>query len=188
MNETTDLSYYKELCKKHWKILTIFIIAGIGCVIGLFLVLLFQINTSWVGGNGTWNLGEFSIGTTLLFCIQLMLWEFLLVFLPGIAFFCITGYLWWKKLPEEEKNEIKEREKKERELKTKQYGGGGAIGFFIWIAFFIIVFVQGNWLTPFNALSYTYFVTAGLQALLWIVLLIILPAVILGLIWFIRKN
>ena len=188
MVDNSENQFLKDIIKKNWKILTIFIIIGIGCAIDFVIVLLLQINNSWVGGYGDWSIGEFSVGTALLFLIQLILWELLLVFLPGMILFAILGYYWWRKLSPEDKKTIKEREKREREFKYKQYGGGGGFTFFIWIFFFIIVFVDGKWLVTFDALKYTYFVYAWLLGLMLVLIIIIVPAVILGLIWFLRKK
>ena len=145
---------------------------------------------SWIGGYGGWTFNDFSVGTLILAMIQIFLWELLLTFIPAGVAFGIFFYLWWKQLPEDEKNELKKREEKDKTHKARNYGGGGGgISFIINIAALIIIYVDGYWLTPFGSVpgGYSYFVYAGFVGFLWIFFLFILPACILGLVYMIRK-
>ena len=94
-------------------------------IIGLFLVLIWFINTSTIGGQGTWHVGDWTLNYVIGFMILLCLWELLFVGVPTALFFGVGGYLWWRRLPEEKKQEYRGREKKEKAHKKEKYGGGG---------------------------------------------------------------
>jgi hypothetical protein len=191
MNEVSDEVFWKETFKKHWMVLTLCIIVGIILFLSFFVVLALYVNTSPIGGYGTWTIDVFSLGTALQFCIQLMLLELLLIFLPGGVFFIIVIYLWYKKLPEDEKAEFKRREdkSKSRKRKTQQYGGGGGGSFIITIIFFIIVGLgDGNWLTPFGSLPISYFINAYLLAISWCLIIFGIPICIAIIAWLLYKK
>jgi len=186
-----EAKFWKEHIKTHWIFYILCAIAFVGFIIGVLIVLNFQISTSWVGGYGTWDIGEFSIGTSLLFLIQLFLLELLLVFIPGCVVFGIGYYYWWKKLlTPEEKERVKKQEEKEKQFKWQKRGGGagGGFSFFIGIVFLIMIYVQGYWLTPFKALPFSYFIYTWLWAAFWIVIIVVVPLVVIGLIWYLKYS
>ena len=191
MGEFSDEVFWFNKIKKHWKAFVIMIIIGIYFFISLIVVFFRYLQLSWIGGYGVWTFNDFSVGTLLLGLIQVCLWELLLTLLPAGGAFCIFGYLWWKQLSDEEKNEFKKQEEKEKTHKARNYGGGGGgISFLINIVTLIIIFYDGYWITPFGSVpgGYSYFIYAGFTGFLWILFVLILPACILGLIYFIKKN
>ena len=152
------------------------------------------INTSDVGGYGTFTFDEFSVGTTLLFYLLSILWLLLLDVLPAGGYICLLiGVFWWKLVKEEDKQEIKRLMKREeskdfRKKRRKQRGGGGGGGsFLIFIAFLIVVFVDGNWLVPFGDLSFSYFVFAYISGLVWCAIIAGIPACIIFVLWLLHK-
>ena len=96
-------------------------------------------------------------------------------------------------MTQEEKDDWKEREEKEKERRKKHRGwrtvggSGGGVGGFINIVFLIIVLVQGAWMTPFNALPFTYWVYAYLWAILLTGLICGIPVLIGGL-WYLKRE
>ena len=189
MNEVSDEVFWTKKIKEHWKAFLILIIIGIYLIVSWGLVFFGYMNLSWIGGYGTWTFDQFSVGNVLLFLIQAFLWVLLLSVIHAVAAFCIFGYLWWNNLPEDEKTELKKREEKEKSHKARNYGGGGGgMTFFFQLAFLIALYVDGNFLTPFGNLPYIYFIYVYLVGFLWIFFLIIVPACILGLIWFIKNK
>ena len=179
------------MIKRHWIFFLVVAIAFIGLIVGIVIVLNFQITTSWVGNYGAADIGEFSIGTVFLFIIQLVLWELLLVFLPGGLFFGILGYYWWKKvLTPEERELVKKGEEKEKAKKLQRHGSraGGGLWCMVTIIFLIIVFIQGNWLTSFNSLPYTYYIYTWIWSFIWFFIIVGFPAAIIGLIWYFKYS
>jgi len=191
MGEVSDEIFWMNKIKEHWKAFILMIIIGIYFFISLIIVFFRYMQLSWIGGYGGWTFNEFSIGTLLLAIIQVCLWQLLVTFIPAGAAFGIFMYLWWKQLPEDEKNELKKREEKQKSHKARNYGGGGGgLSFFINIATLIIIYTDGYWLTPFGSVpgGYSYFFYAGFTGFLWILFILILPVCILGLIYFFRKK
>ena len=187
-----DEMFWKRFIRKHWVITIICGAAVVGAIIGGILVLLLYIPASEVGGYGAWTFDEFSMGTAILWGLFLILWELLLVVLPTVAFFGILiGGYWFKILPEDDKEELKKRNKESKEekkkwerLRGKKYeGGGGGFSFLLFIGVCIYVFVDGNWLTPFGSLSFSYFIFAYLTTFVWISIIFGIPLVILIILW-----
>ena len=186
-----EAKFWKEHIKSHWIFYLLCAIAFVGFVIGVLLVLIFQITTSWVGGYGTWTIGQFSIGTCLLFLIQLILWELLLVFLPGGVAFGIGWYYWWKKLlTPDEREQVEKQQEKQKQRKWHKRGGsaGGGFSFIIGIVFLIMLYVQKNLLIPFNTLDFTVLVYTYLWAAFWVVIVLVIPLVVIGLIWYLKYS
>ena len=191
-----DEWFWKRLIRKHWVITIICGAAVVGALIVGILVTLLYIPASEVGGNGAWTFDEFSMGTAILWVLLLILWEFLLVVLPVVAFFAILfALLWFKILPADEKEDIKKRLKKEemerekwKRLKNRKYeGGGGGLSFFLFIGVCIYVAIDGNWLTPFGSLSYSYFIIAYLTVGVWFLIIFGIPLAIIAILWLLSK-
>lgn len=191
-----DERFWKRLVRKHWIITIICGAAVVGALIVGILVTLLYIPASEVGGYGAWTFDEFSMGTAILWVLLLILWEFLLVVLPVVAFFAILfALLWCKILPEDEKEDIKKRLKKEemerekwKRLKNRKYeGGGGGFSFFLFIGVCIYVAIDGNWLTPFGSLSYSYFIIGWLTVCVWFLIIFGIPLAVIAILWLFRK-
>ena len=187
-----DEMFWKRFIRKHWVITIIFAAAAVGALIGGILVLLLYIPASEVGGFGAWTFDEFSMGTAFVWGLLLILWEFLLVALPTAAFFGILiALLWFRILSEDDKEELKKRDKESKEekkkwerLRGKKYeGGGGGFSFLLFIGVCIYVFIDGNWLTPFGSLSFSYFIYAYLTVFVWVSIIFGIPLVILIILW-----
>ncbi|MFW9943265.1 MAG: hypothetical protein ACFFFT_19675, partial [Candidatus Thorarchaeota archaeon] len=154
--------------------------------IGLILVLLWVIEANpfvdpRTGRIGNWTL-NYLVGTIIL----LIIWDLLFVGVPAALFFGVGGYLWWRKLPEEDKKEIKERDKKEKSRKAQKYGGGGGgFGIFMFIAYCIYIAVDGNYNTPLVGRPYTYWLYSYMLTFMWIVIVFGIPvAIILTIVYF----
>lgn len=176
--ELSDEVFWKNKIKEHWKTFAIMIAAGICVLIGALLVVIWFIETSVIiGARGTWTFDQWTLNYVVGFIILIILWELLFVGVPTGLFFGIGGYLWWRRLPEDEKQEIKDRDKKKKEHKgLKQGGGGGGFGIIMFIAFCIYVAVDGNYNTLFGDLSYSYFIYSWLLTFMWMIIVLGIPA------------
>jgi len=187
MEDVSDEVFWKNKIKQYWKIFAICIIAVIVCAIGVLLVLVWFIETSTLGGQGEWTFNQWTLNYVVGFMILIILWELLLVGVPAALFFGVGGYLWWKKLPDEEKQVFKGREKKERKKygKTKNWGGGGGFNIFMFIAYCIVIAIDGNYNTRFGLLDYSYFIYAWFFTFMWLLIIFGIPvAIILLIVYF----
>lgn len=187
--ELSEEAFWIGIIRRNWILVLILIAACVGALIGGIFVLLTFIESSNVGNYGTWTFADFSVGTAILWMLLVFLWEFLLVLLPFCGF-CglIVCVFWFKIVSEEDKEAIKSRNKEEKDNKHHHYNKeGGGIGGFLFIAFLLMVFIDGQWLTPFGSLPYNYFVIAWLWGFIWTMIIIGSPAGVIALIYFWRK-
>jgi hypothetical protein len=191
VSEVSNEVFWRNLIVRYWYFVLLFGLIIIGAIIGFILVLDRYIDTSTIGGQGTWTFDQFSMGTMIEFMIFFIVWILLIVVLPTIA---VTGILvaviWYVVFAPELNEEIKLRIKKDEERK-RSYGrkseGSGAFGFFMFIGVCIYIVVDGNWTTEFGNLTFRYFIDAWVTVFMYILIIFGIPAVIIGSIWFVRK-
>ena len=187
MEDVSDEVFWKNKIKQYWKIFAICIIAVIVCAIGALLVLVWFIETSTLGGQGEWTFNQWTLNYVVGFMILIILWELLLVGAPAALFFGVGGYLCWKKLPDEEKQVFKGREKKEgkKYKHPKNAGGSGGFSIFMFIAYCIVIAIDGNYNTRFGLLDYSYFIYAWFFTIMWLLIIFGVPvAIILLIVYF----
>ena len=180
-NEVSDEVYWKNAIKKHLTAFIVVIIAGVFVVIGAILVLFWFMLTSPIGLQGTATLDQWSLDWIVGFYILVILFELLFVGIPTGLFFGVGGYIWYKRLPDEEKQEFKAREKKNPHRKRNAGGGGGG-GLFMFIAYCIYMGTQGNYYAQFGSQPYIYWLTGFFLTFMWILIILGIPACIILLI------
>lgn len=179
--ELSDELYWKKTIKNHLTAFIIIIIAGVCIVTGAVLVLFWFIETSPIGLQGTATLDQWSLDWIVGFYILMILWELLFVGIPTGLFFGVGGYIFWSRLPDEEKQEHKARDKKESHRKRNAGGGGGG-SFFMFIAYCIYIGIQGNYYAPFGSQPYSYWVYSWFLTIMWILIIFGIPICIILLI------
>ena len=179
--ELSDETYWKAFAKKHWSLFVVVAIACICAFIGALVVLIWFINTSPIGAYGAAFVGDWNLDWIVGFYILYILWTLLFVGIPAGVFFGVGGYIWWNRLPTEEKEEHKAREKKKTH-KKRNAGGSGGGGFFMFIAYCIYHGISGTYYTPFGNLPYTYWIYSGFYTLMWLVIIFGIPICIILLI------
>ncbi|UCE43955.1 MAG: hypothetical protein JSV57_00160 [Candidatus Bathyarchaeota archaeon] len=122
------------------------------------------------------------MGYLVTFLLHLIFWEVLLIGVPVIIA-VVAGWLWWRKLPAEEREEYHFFGKRSRATS----GGGGAISLLHFIVFCIKVFTDGNWDVAFATWTFDYLVYSCLLALIWILIISGIP-VALGILWWMRHE
>jgi len=177
-NDVSEEQYWKDVIKKHTNAFIVLIIAGVCAIIGVLLVLFWIIEVNPFVDPQTGFIGDWTLNYIVGFCIQLFLAELLFVGAPAGLFFGIGGYLWWRKLPEDEKQEFKEREKKETHRK-RDFGGGGGFSFFMFIAYCILIAVKGHYNTPLGDIEWGWWVYKWFETLMWILIVLGIPAAII---------
>ena len=181
-NKIKEADFWKEKIKQHMNTFIIVIIAGICAVIGVILVLIWFIQTSDIGLQGTATFNQWTLGWIWGFFIMLILWELLFVGVPVAVFFGLGGYFWWKRLSDEEKQDFKAKRKQEKKHHTRNAGGAG---FFMFIAYSVYIAVKGQFFTQFGTLPYSYWLYAYLYTIMWMLIVLGIPAgIILIIVYF----
>ena len=173
-NENDEIPW--GLVRKYWKFMAFFVIGGVIASIGAIFVFLWYVGTSAIGGQGTWTIDQFSIGSIVTWVIFFILFELAIIGIPTAVILGGVAFWWWRNLPQEEKDQFRGKPR-------RRDAGSGGFTFLIWIVFLIMIFLQGNWNTPLGALSFSYLVFTWL----WACIIIIIPCAIAALIWFSYK-
>ena len=179
--ELSEEQYWKKKIKEHMLLFIVVIIAAAVAFIGALLVIIWFIETSPIGAQGTALIGDWSLDWIVGFYILIILWELLFVGLPAGLFFGVGGYIWWSRLSDEEKTEYKAREKKNKHRKRNAGGGGGG-SFLMFIAYCIYMGVQGNYYAPFSSQPYSYWIYGMFYTLMWMFIIIGIPVCVILLI------
>ena len=179
--ELSDEQFWKKKIKEHIPLLIVVIIAVVFAFIGALVVIIWFIETSPIGAQGTALIGDWSLDWIVGFYILVILFELLFVGIPAGLFFGVGGYIWWKRLPDEEKAEFKAREKKNKHRKRNAGGSGGG-GLLMFIAYAIYMGVQGNYYAPFSSQPYSYWVYGMFYTLMWMLIIFGIPICIILLI------
>lgn len=203
--EISDEAFWKLMLKKHfWKLVPFIAVIIAAFISGVYVfVTLIELPTEYPEGPyALWYFNDWSIGRVIWFVIIFLVRELLFVGLPTLGVFAIIGAIIWFTLPDADRAEIKARGKRREAKKKKkeekewwdkkgkpvaQGGGGGGFVFLVWVAFLIIVAVNGNWDVQFGNLNLFYFVETFIWAIIWVGIIFGIPAAIL-LIWWIRKK
>ena len=183
--------FWRNLILQFWYVVVLFGIIIIGAIIGTILIFDWYIRINPIGGQGTWTFDQFSMGTLIELIIFLILWELIIVIIPGlIGVGIIIGILWFVIFTPELKDDIKLQIKRDEE-RERRYGrrseGGGAFGFLMFIGVCIYIFIDGNWATEFGNLNIRYFVDAWITVFIWVLIIFGIPILIIATIWFLNK-
>lgn len=186
-DKTSEEGFWKQLAIRYWYIIMIFGIIMVGGIVGAILTLDWYVKTSAIGGYGTWTFDQFSLGEFVFWWIFLILWMLLFVGLPVLAAGgAVAAIVWVKVLPPDVKEAIKSRPK--GVPGGKQSGGGGAIGFLLFVGLCLKVWLDGNWLTKFGSLPYNYFVQSLIIVSIWGLIIFGIPAAIITTIWLVTQS
>lgn len=172
---------WRIFLRNHWKIFLLFVVGAILALIGTILVFLWFVGESQSSGMVPTLLGLWTMGNLVTFLLNLIFWEILLVGIP-VALAAVAGWLWWRKLPLEERKEYRFFGPRSRAT-----NGGNAFSLLVLIAFCIKVYVDGNWDVAFLTWTFDYFVNSMLTALVWVLIIFGIP-VALGLMWWLLRG
>lgn len=177
IEQEIDSNEWKEFFKKHWSMLVYWILAAIFAVIGGILVYLWFVGDAQSTNMVPVTLGQWTMGHMVTFILHLLFWEILIIGIP-VAIAAIVGWLWWKKIPEEERKEYHFFGKRSR-----AQNGGGGISFLFFIAFCIKVYIDGNWNLAIASWTLNYVVDSMITILAYSAIIFGIPAIIIGLVW-----
>jgi hypothetical protein len=174
-------SNWNKFLKKHWMMFAVFIVAGILAVIGAIYVFVWFAGYAQTTGLVPSILGLWTMGNTVMFILNLIFWELVLIGIPAVIG-AVIGWQWWKRIPSEEKAEY---HLFGRGSRSRDAGGGVSLGLFILFA--IKVYVDGNWNIPISTYSLDYVVGSMITILVWIAAILAIPMAIVA-VWWIRHG
>ena len=172
---------WKKFLSKHWQIFVFFIIVAVVAIISAIYIFLWFVADAQSTGLVPEILGLWSMGHLTSFLLNLLFWEFIFVLIPILVIFAIFYFMWWKKLPDAERKEYKEKNLFGKS--SKRSDAGGAIMFLINIGFVIKVYLDGNWDTPFANWTFNYLINSFVTVLIWFLIIVAVPMGIGGLWW-----
>jgi hypothetical protein len=176
--ETKIGSDWQRFMRKHWAVFAVFIAAAIVAVAGAVYVFVWFTGIAQTSGIVPSTLNLWSMNNVVLFILHAIFWELLFIGIPT-AIGGIIGWLWWRRLPEEEKQRYHLSGKS-----SKGRGAGGAVSPLLFIALAIKVYVDGNWNVTIASFTLDYVVGSMVTILLWTVAIFAIPATI-ALVWWI---
>jgi drug/metabolite transporter superfamily protein YnfA len=180
-----DEKIWKKFLRTHWKMLVLFVVATILAIAGTILVFLWFVGDAQVTSLVPATVGLWTIGYLVTFLLHLIFWEVLFIGIPVLITGAALYFLWWKKIPDEERKEYRRRHLFGK--RSRRTDGGGAISLLVNIVFIIKVYLDGNWNVPFATWTFDYLVYSYLWALLWILIIFGIP-ILLGGTWWIRRE
>ena len=175
---------WKKFLRKHWNMVVLFVVGVILVSIGAIFVYLWFVGDAQLTGLVPATLGLWTMGHSVTFLLHLIFWEFLLIGVPVILA-AVVGWLWWKKLPDDEKEEYKREHLFGK--RSRRTEGGEGISFLIFIVFIIKIFLDGKWNVAFATWTFDYLVYSCLWALIWVLIIFGIPIVIGGTWWLHRE-
>ena len=181
-NERPGGKPWKGFVRRHWRMTTL-MAGGIAAVaVAAFFVFLWVVANTQATGLVPAGLGEWTVGYALTFLLNVILWELLLVASWVIPASLAVVFLWYRRLPAEERKAMEGGPKRARAA-----GGSGGISFFVGLIWLVIVWTDGRWNLAlkdwtFNELVYSW-IAAGL-----VVLLIVGVPGLIYLAWSLRRG
>jgi hypothetical protein len=173
---------WKKFVRRHKK-MTALIVGGIAAVcVAALLVFLWVVADAQDSGLVPSGLGAWTVGFVFTFILQLILWELILVaswLIPAVA---ALYFLWYRKLPEEERKEYEGGPKRSRSA-----GEDSGISFFIGIVWLAIVWLDGRWNTAFQDWTLNDWIYSWIAAGLVVLVIAGIPGLIYF-IWAVRRN
>ena len=176
---------WKTFLRKHWKMLVVFIIAAIAAAAGAVLVLLWFVGNAQATGLVPALVGGWTMNHLVMFLLYLVFWELVIIGIPVLVVVLIIVFLWWKKIPVEERAEYRRGHLFGK--RSRRSDGSGAASFFVFLGFLIKVYVDGNWNVAIATWTFNYVVYSLVWVLVWIAVIIGIP-LLLGGIWWVRRE
>jgi hypothetical protein len=173
---------WKYFIRKHWTIFAVFTAIAIVAVVSAVYVFVWFTAEAQTSGLVPASLGMWSMNNLVLFILHAIFWELVLIGIP-VALAALGGWLWWKNIPQTEKDQYHLESKKS----SKGSRAGGAISPLLFIAFAIKVYIDGNWNVAIATYSLDYVVGSMVTILIWIAAIVAIPAVI-GVAWWLHSG
>ncbi len=174
-------SDWRKFLRNHWSILTLFAVAAVIAFVGAVYVFLWFVGNAQSTSLVPSTLGLWTMGHVVAFILYLIFWELVFIGIP-VAIGGAVGWLWWRRLPAEERSGYRFPGRRSRTA-----GGSGGASFFLWIVFAVKVYLDGNWNVAIATFTLNYVVGIMITILIWIGVIIGIPGAI-ALVWWVRRE
>lgn len=184
METSEELSdeVWKKFLRRHWKMTIVLAVGIAGAAIVALFVFLRVVADAQTTGLVPTALGQWTVGYLVIFILNVILWELVFVASWVIPIVVVIYFQWYKKLPDEERQEYEGGSRRGRSA-----GEGGGFSFFVGLIWLIIVWTTGKWNLAFQAWTFNDFIYSWLAACLWVLLIVGILGTIF-IIWWIRKE
>ncbi len=172
---------WKIFLKRHWQMFTLFVIACILAIAGALYVFIWFVGDAQATGLIPATLDLWTVSYVITFLLHMIFWELLLIGIPSVIVAAAVYFLWWKKLPTEERMQYRQGHLFGK--RSTRTDGGGAFTFIINLGFILKVYLDGNWDKPFAEWTFDYLIFSYLTVLLWLAIIIGIPLAIGVTIW-----
>ena len=180
-----DENIWIKFLRRHWKILILFVVVATLIIIGAIYVFLWFVGEAQVTGLVPTTLNLWTTGHIVTFLLHLIFWEVIFIGILVIIIIAAIYSLWWKRIPDAERNEYRRGHLFGKRSTRRE--GGGAVSLLINIVFIIKVYLDGNWNIPIATWKFDYLVYSYLWALVWILIIFGIPIAI-GATWWLRHG
>lgn len=175
-----EVSDWRGFMRRHWSAAAIFVVACALAFAGAVYVFLWFVKNAQSTDLVPATLNLWTMANCVTFILNAIFWELLLVGIP-VAIGAVAGWLWWRRLPSEERRGYRFGKR------SRATGGSGGVSFLFFIAFCIKVYLDGNWNVAIATWTLDYVVGSMVLILEWILAIFGIPLAI-GLIWWIRHE
>jgi hypothetical protein len=179
--EAQNGSDCQRFIRKHWTAFAVFVLAAISALAAVVYVFIWFTGIAQTVGIVPLTLSLWSMDNVVMFILHAIFWELVLIGIP-VAIGAVVGWIWWRRLPQEEKQQYHLSGKG-----SKGRDAGGVISHLLFIAFAIKVYIDGNWNTAIASFSLDYVVGSMVTILLWVIAIFTIPSII-ALIWWISRG
>ncbi len=172
-----DNSNWKMFIGRHWMVTAIFAVAGILLIIGGVYVFHWFAGDAQSTGLVPSILGLWTMGHVVSFILNLVLWELIFIGIPA-AIIAITGWLWWRRLPDEERKEYNFFNKG-----SNTSNGGSGVSLLLFIGFALKIYIDGNWDVAISTWTLEYVVESMITVFIWAAIIFGIPIIIGVIVW-----
>ncbi len=118
-----EVSEWRRFMRKHWQVVGIFVVAGALALAGAVYVFLWFVKNAQSTGLVPATLGLWTMANVVTFILNAIFWELLLIGVP-VVIGVVAGWLWWRRLPDEERRRYRSFGRRSRST-----GGSGGLSF-----------------------------------------------------------
>ena len=170
---------WKDFVRKHWGAAIVFALAAVAAFAWGVYVFWWFVGNAQSTGLVPSSLGLWTMKNLIYFGLYSIFWELLLVGIPAIMG-VVVAWSWWRKLPFEERTRF-------HWGRSRSRNGSSGFSAFLFIAFAVKVWLDGNWNVALATFSLNYVVGSVIEIIAVFAVVFGIPAAIVGT-WWVRRQ